>query len=205
MKTIEEKRTLSRWFAANANWCVLFVQTYEERRVASRIQDKLDKEVYAVFVPMKNYVHKKQGKTTVRKIPWLSGYVFVAAMVEAEELANAVSPLILLDSTIYKLLSNDGDHASILLSEKDKALLTALLDENFNIPPLEALVVGDKVELINNPLDGFDGEVLRVNLKKKTAMVRLKLLERTMDCELALELMIPKESTTINTPKNSCV
>jgi transcription antitermination factor NusG len=190
LKTIDEKRSVSRWFAAKANWFVLFVRTYEERRVAERLQSRLDPEKYVAFVPLKDYVYKKKGVLEKRKIPWIGGYVFIAAMVGAEELLQTVKPLIFNDPTVYKLLSNDGERQSIMLSPSDKAVMTALLDENFNIEPLEAVQVGDTVEVIDGVLETYGGEVISVDAKKQVSVVRMDFMGRLTDFELPLEYVV---------------
>jgi hypothetical protein len=104
MKTIEEKQTLSKWFAHTANWFVLFVRTHEERNAAERIQEKLDAEKYVVFVPTKDYAFKKEGKVIRRKVPWLDGYVFIAATVSAHECLQEVKPIVLGNPGILQTL-----------------------------------------------------------------------------------------------------
>jgi transcription antitermination factor NusG len=187
MKTIEEKRTLSKWFAHSANWFVLFVRTHEERNAVERLQGKLDTEKYVVFVPTKDYAFKKEGEVASRRVPWLDGYVFIAATVSARECLEVVKPIVYGDPGIYKLLSNDGTSESVMLSKADKAVMTAILDENFNIPAIEAVQVGDRVNITERGLDGMSGSVKKVNKHKRTAIIEIHILGRILDCEVMLE------------------
>jgi transcription antitermination factor NusG len=182
-----EKVTTIKWFDDAANWFALFVKTYEEQRVAGRLQGNLDVEKYAVFVPTKDYAFKKQGNTVMRKVPWLSGYVFVASMETADEFRSMVEPLIKNDSAIFKLLSNGSADDSIALSQQDKAIMTSVLDENFNIAALKADVVNGKIEIDEVSILKKGDAVIKVDKHKQTAIVRLALLGKKFDCEFALE------------------
>ncbi|GHU81440.1 hypothetical protein FACS1894191_8320 [Clostridia bacterium] len=194
MKTLEEKQTLSKWFAFSANWYVLFVQTYEERRVAEFLQGKLDPEKYVAFCPTKDYAFQKNGKIATRKALLFTGYVFIAASVDEQECLATVKPLIYTDSSIYKLLSNGGDTDSVKLSEHDKAIMTAILDENFNIPALEAVLVGDRVKIIDgSALEGVGGLVKRVNKHRQTAIIEIPMFNSTIQCEVMFAYLVKPE------------
>ena len=190
---LDEKRTIFKWFAHTANWFILFVRTYEEQRVAKRLQAKLDPNRYVVFVPTKDYAFKKNGRTTTRKVPWLSGYVFIAATVVSQECVDTVKPIIYNDSYIYKLLSNDGVSDNIELSQHDKAIMTTILDENFNISSIQAIMVGDKVSIIDGVLERTGGKVIRVNKHKQTAHIEIFILGRPVVFEIMLEFVTKSE------------
>ena len=187
MKYLEEKRTLSKWFAETANWFVLFVQTYKEQQVADSIQKKLNPEKYVVFCPTKDYAHnaKNQGKIAIPKI-WLRGYVFIASTASPNECLAELKPLIVSNKHIYRFLSNDGSPDDIALSTYDKGIMSEILDENFNIPALEAISIeGSKVKIIGDALEGFGGRIVKVNQQRQTAIVEMKLFGR----EVAFEIM----------------
>jgi transcription antitermination factor NusG len=190
MKTLDEKRMLSKWFAHSANWFVLFVQTRDERRIAKQLQKKLDADKYVVFCPTKDYAFKKAGKVESRRVPLFSGYVFIAATVSAEECSAAVTPLILNEPDVYRFLGNPNEPNDIALSEHDKSIMTALLDENFNVPALEAVAVGDRVQLLTNGiLDGESGRVVKVKKNKRSAVIEVDVFDRTITCEVMLEFI----------------
>ena len=190
MESIDKKKALSRWFAENANWFVVFTRTREEQKIADRLQSKLDGEKYVVFVPTKDYAYTKDKVTTIIQKPWISGYVFIAATVTPKEFLETVKPLFCTETNVYKILSNDGQFESIQLSRRDKGIMTKILNENFNIPALEAVLEGDRVRIIDNALAGMNAEVVKVNKKRQTAVLMMEFLERRMECEIALEFVI---------------
>ncbi|GHV55226.1 hypothetical protein FACS1894216_17000 [Synergistales bacterium] len=193
MKTLEDKRTLSKWFAHTANWFVLFVRTGGEDSVVARVQRKLDPEKYVVFVPTKDRAFRKKSKVETIKAQWMSGYVFIAATVDETELLEAVAPLIMNDPNIYRLLANGSPSDGVKLTERDKSIMTALLDETFNIPAVEAVFVGDEVKIVESSLEGFGGRVKRVNKHKYSATIEMDMFGKTIDCEIMLEYLTKPE------------
>jgi transcriptional antiterminator NusG len=190
MKSEDEKPPRAKWFSETSHWYVHFVQTQTEERVVSELHKKLDPDSYFVFCPTKDYAFKKQGKTTKRRVPWLSSYVFVAATVEANEFLETIRPLIQSNSDVYRLLSNDGEPDNVELSSRDKAIMTAILDEDFNIPALAAIMIDDKVKIIDGALDGFGGRVTRINKHKQTATIEMNLFNTIVPCEVMLEFIM---------------
>jgi transcription antitermination factor NusG len=112
MKTLEEKQAVSKWFVDEANWFALFVRTYEEQRVMEQLQSKLNPDRYVVFVPTKDYAFSKNGTKTIRRVPWLSGYVFIASMDSPEECLEEVR---LHMKSVRKLNSLDVSYTMALL------------------------------------------------------------------------------------------
>ncbi|GHU75158.1 hypothetical protein FACS1894188_05370 [Clostridia bacterium] len=177
MKTLEEKRTLSKWFEAKSNWFVLFVQTYEERRVAERLQGKLDNDKCVAFVSMRDRTYTQKDKTVpIKRVPLFGGYVFIATTEPETECLKRIVPIVQFDKTIYKVLRNDGKGETAKLSDRDKAVMTALLNEDFNIPALEAVDIGDRIEVLAGALEGIGGVVKSVDRRRHTAIVNLKLM-----------------------------
>jgi DNA-binding Xre family transcriptional regulator/transcription antitermination factor NusG len=182
-------RPPAKWFADEANWFVLFVRTGEEKNVVRRVQRKLDADKYNVFVPTKDRRFRSGGKDTVSKVIWLSGYVFIAALVDEAELIEAISPLVFIDPKIIKVLTNGSPTDGFMLTAHDKAIMTALLDADFNIPALEAVFVGDKVKITDGVLNGLDGRVTRVNKHRRSALLEVNLFGGVIKCEVMLEIL----------------
>ncbi|MDR1262704.1 MAG: hypothetical protein LBK46_04350 [Oscillospiraceae bacterium] len=187
MKTIEEKAALSKWFSAEANWFVLFVQTKSEVAVAERLQKRLDPELFTAFVPTKDYARRLKGQVTTNRLPWLNGYVFIVTMATPEECLRVVKPLVYYDSNVYKFLSNGGQ---LELSEHDRRIMTALLDESFNIPAFEAVRIGDLVKVTDGVLKGIGARVVRVNKHRQTAVIEVGLMRRMVEIEVMLEYLL---------------
>lgn len=185
---MNEKKSLLHWFAETTNWFVVFVRTCAEQKVSERLQGKLDALLYKVFVPTRDYAFTKDNETSIVKRPLFGGYVFIAATVEIDEFLNTVEPLFYSDSDIYKLLSNDGQFENIRLLDRDKNLMRAILDENFNVSALKAVADGDWIEVDVSTFAGLDVNVLRVNKRRQTAVISILFSGNRTDCEIALDM-----------------
>jgi len=181
------KKALPQWFAETANWFVVYVRTREEHRVAKRLQGKLDAENYKVFVPTRDYAYTKNKETKIVKKPLFSGYIFIAATVEAQECLQTFEPLFYIDSDIYRLLSNDRQSFNAPLSSKDRELLMKLLDAEFNAPALKATIEGDWIEISSDSLIALNADVVRLNKRRQTATIAMMFDGKRTECEFALD------------------
>jgi transcriptional antiterminator NusG len=190
LKTLEEKRAVSKWFSDTANWLVLFVQSREEQRVVNYLRPKLDPDRYTAFVPTRDFAFNK-GKRNIetQQKPWLRGYVFIVAMVDEVECLNTVKPLISQHPSIYRLQPNGEGTSRLLLSEHDKSVMMSLLDENFNIPAVESLFVGTKVEITDEAFKGKFGKVKYIDKHKRYAIIELELFNTLIKCEVMLDIL----------------
>jgi len=90
------------------------------------------------------------------------------------------------------MASHGRESKSVRLSERDKALMTAMLDETLNFPALKAVEEGDFVRILNPAFSDASFEVAKVNKRRKTAVVIMEILDRRMECEVALEFVAPE-------------
>jgi transcriptional antiterminator NusG len=166
------------------------VRKYEERSAARRLREALGPDRYLVFCPTKDYITlRKGGDEWKRRIPVFSNYVFIAAESDEASAFAKIKPLVNEDRDIFRLLAYDGDHAGIALHERDKALLLALMNDEFNIQALEAVLEGDRVIITDEALEGFQGRVRRVDKHRRTAEVEFEMPGRTIVGSIALEIV----------------
>lgn len=148
--------------------------------------DKESAGCYFIFVPTKDHTHTKES-SGIRRVPWLNGYVFIATTESAEHCIKIIDTLTVNDTAIFKLLSYDGIKAAPL-TESDKLLFVAILDENFHIPALSADIVDGKVAMAENAIEANGGKITKVDKCKKSAWAEMKILDEFMKYEIALEL-----------------
>jgi DNA-binding Xre family transcriptional regulator len=72
-------------------------------------------------------------------------------------------------------------------------MMIAILDENFHIPALKAVMLGDRVKIIDGAFEGSGGKIKRVNKRRQTAVIELQLVDKFIECELMMEIV---ESTS---------
>ena len=194
MTGIEVKQTAR--FVENTSFFVVFVKTGKEELVAGRLQElfcRNNNNSSVFFVPTKDFSFVKSGgQQTIRRTALIGGYVFLASANSPNDVISTVEPLIYGDSTVFKLLSNDGkwgEHKAFI--QKDCDIMSAffdILDDDFHISALPARKIDkNKFEIIDNHLEKRGGEFLKFNIKHKTAVMRLSMLNRNYDCEIALE------------------
>jgi transcription antitermination factor NusG len=136
---------------------------------------------------MKDDAYHKQGKTITRKVPWINGYVFIATTADEDECLTELEQHTRLDDGVYKLLRNGDKNDSAKLNDHDRAIMRAILDENFNIPALETVQVGDRLIIADNsPLAGVGGEIIKLDKKKQIATVSVNILGKAVDYEVML-------------------
>ncbi|GHV27983.1 hypothetical protein FACS18948_6290 [Clostridia bacterium] len=190
MKTLEEKRAVSKWFGDSANWLVLFVQSRDEQRVVNYLKPKLNPDKYVTFIPTRDFAFNKgRRKIEIQQKPWLRGYVFIVALVDEVECLNTVIPLISLHSSVYCLLPNGEGMSRILLSAHDKSVMMSLLDENFNIPAVESIFVDKKVQITDETFKGKFGKVKYIDKHKRYAIIELELFDTLVKCEVMLDII----------------
>ena len=153
----------AKWFSSEYNWYAIFVRTLAEQKAVKHVQHLLDTKKYFVFCPTKDYAFKKNGAKQKRKVPWLKGYIFIISTEAEDAVKIALAPIVRIFEDVYKLLTYEKLNKRAMLTERDKAVMTALLDDEFNVAAVKAVVVGDKVQITDDALKGYGGRVVKVN------------------------------------------
>jgi transcription antitermination factor NusG len=191
---VSVKQNISR-FAEKVNFFVVFVRTCREEFIAERLQAALDRNEYVVFVPTKDYAHKKSGTVTIKRVPLIGGYVFIATTHNIDDAIQSVLSSIQGDSSIFKLLANDNsndcDSKSCVFRTEDRAIMAGfldILDEDFHIHAIPAIMEDNgKIRILKNTLEPYGGEIIKVIKNNQSVVVRLAVLNRIHTWEIALE------------------
>ena len=112
-----------------------------------------------------------------------------------DEAIGTIMSLIQGDSSVFKLLDNDKakntEAESCMLRTEDKAIMAEfldILDENFHINAIPATIDDKgKIRILKNTLEPYGGEIIKVIKNNQSAVVRLAMLNRVFECEIALE------------------
>ena len=156
-----------------------FLKLWESQKVGRNVN---------VYWPKREIIIRRQGKTVKSIAPVFPGYVFV----EADEID---------DSTFYEF--------------KKVPYFHRFLKDNLNIIPLPdseqrvifqltkfGKVIGrstvtynqnDKIVVLDGPLKGLDGLIVKVDKRKKRVKVRLNMYEDSFLVDFAYELIEGKE------------
>ncbi len=143
----------------------LHIKTGQEFQLQKLIYEKLPKEVN-IFCPQRELMIRRKGKNLKQTTPLFPGYLFLKA---TEISANTLSILKTINGFFQILPSNkeikpippeDMQFMDTLFNKNYIASLsTARFDEN------------DRIEIIDGPLKGKEGLIIKVNKRKCRAKV----------------------------------
>lgn len=164
-----------RWFAVRVG--------HRKEKVTAKL---LKREGVEYFLPLREKPYSYESKTGVRKIPLLSGYIFVK-IITGQALAvqriNYVFGFVKLGRERRQITEAEID---LLRRISTDSSLTWEVDEQLNV-----LVEGSPVEIRTGPLSGVRGYYLHQKNKKTFVISFGGLDARLTTCEVAPDNVIP--------------
>lgn len=188
-------------------WYVIQVQGGQEEKTAELIRSQVSAHVMEeCFIPKKERVKKFRGRWQRVEEILFPGYVFTATNKPEElflELKNVLRlTKILQDGAFYfiplsgeeeKLIQSIGDNCHITrisrVQVKKKIEPAAKKEVVFNNRMLES---GREIMIIDGPLKNQEGRIVKYNLHKREATVKLRFMGTEMELRLAIELVEEK-------------
>ena len=160
-----------------AKWYVLHTFTGYENLAKDNLEivvgkNNLQDRIFEVIIPMEDVIEEKNGKRKLVQHKMLPCYILVK-MIYGDDLWH----------TITRTRGITG-----FVGPKGRPL--ELNDDEIRNLKLEQikvdidLVIGDKVEIIDGPLKGFIGEVVRVDAPIQKCKVNVSMFERTTPVDL---------------------
>jgi len=149
---------------------------------------------------MKKMFIRRQGKTKLEDSPVFPGYIFFEY--EGEDL-----PLDILHSIRHSrffmrfLPSNESPRP---LNLKDSEIIRHFVHFGSLIPPsLVRFDENQKIRVIQGPLQGIEGFIVKVDRRKQRAKVRLTIADSVMTLDLAYEVLETEENAAEGSHKIS--
>ncbi|HAL94272.1 MAG TPA: transcription termination/antitermination NusG family protein [Rectinema sp.] len=135
---------------------------------------------------MKKMYIRKRGKTKLENSPVFPGYIFF-------EYNGESLPL----ETIYRLRHSQffirflpNNEAPQPLNNRDSEIIRHFINFGSLIPPsLVRFDENQKIKVIEGPLQGIEGFIIKVNKRKRRAKVKLDIAESVIILDLAFEVM----------------
>lgn len=161
-----------------AKWYVLHTYSGYESMVKTSLENliennSLQNDIFDIQIPMEEVVEEKNGKQKLVQRKKLPCYVFIK---------------LIYSNSIWYLITNTRGVTGFV-GPAGRPL--PLSDDEVKRMRLEVTVanvqVGDKVKVVNGPLDGFDGVVVEVNNQLLKAKVNVMMFGRATDVELELD------------------
>jgi len=172
------------------NWYVLFIRNGAEDYVLRQLKNHLDSEAYTPFVPLKEYPQSTKGvKSKVRKTCFPGGYVFLRSSENPEGIIKNVSPLVNGIKDAYYFLSYGDDRGDIAMRDYERGCIERLLNDEFCMEASIGFTEGEKVTIISGPLVGMESQVVKINRRKRTAVVEVPFVGNVRQITLMLEVL----------------
>lgn len=174
-------------------WYVVRVISGQENKVKDHLESELEREgvqdyVKQILVPTEKVVQLKQGKKVTKERNFYPGYILIEAKLEGEAYhviknTNGVVEFLGTQEQITPLREAEVNR---ILGKVDAAQESG---EEVEVP----FMVGESVNVIDGPFNGFSGVIEEINEEKKKLKVIVKIFGRRTPIELNF-LQVEKES-----------
>jgi len=162
-------------------WYVLQVRTGEEAAIRDYIKRKLPG--INALAPQREMKERKDGKWKIRIRTLFKGYVFVNCNMAVEE---------------YYMLNNITGVISILkgaassptpVPEEEMCFVLRLTKDDDLVGITDIVLVGDKVKVASGVLEGYEGQIIKVDKRHFRAKVKFSLMGQEKVIELGIKLV----------------
>lgn len=168
------------------SWYVIFVETGFEEDVClfiEKLRIKVYRDIeYNLLVPKRKIYERKQGvrKEVIKKL--FPGYVLVETdKIDDFYIKARGGPHIL------KFLKNNYNFLEVSIKEIEQILI--LVDNKGLINISQALVINDKIEIIDGPLLGREGIIKKIDKRKGRAKVEFSINYNTLLIDLGIDFI----------------
>lgn len=156
----------------------LSCRTGSENDVARDLEQRLG---YTAMTPVYQKKERKQGSWYIKRYPMMRGYVFFYSARTCE--FRTVSMM----HGVYRVLTYDDGTAE--LAGKDRSFAEWVYDFEGDIGISKVFMADQHIKVLEGPLSGYEGNIVKVDKRKESAMVRFTVGEITRDVWLSYELI----------------
>lgn len=160
------------------SWYVIHCHTGKEEAVRSRVKGA---DIARVMVPRRIMKERKQGKWCLKERVVFPGYVFVQANMTALAYYD-----IRCTPWVIRILGTSWPQP---LEENEALLIVRLANDCEPLGPSSVIVVGDKINVIDGPLRGFEGYIVKLDARRCRAKVNINILGEPKIIELAADVI----------------
>jgi transcriptional antiterminator NusG len=159
------------------NWYVLQVRTGEEVAIRNAIENKIGVKAW---VPRRTICERHQGKiqTVIKTI--LPSYVFTQINLEPK-----VYYQLRRISGVIRFLGGNGPEP---VPEPEMTYMFKMCGDG-ELAGLSTLSIGDGIRVLAGPLQGMEGQIVRIDKRKLRARVRLTLFGQPHFVDMGLEVL----------------
>lgn len=167
------------------NYFVIQVKTLAEKEFVSRVQNLFPG--IKLYFPQRILYMYKAGKTTPSLHPVFPGYVFME--LDADDNANRYLMPFRKTEEFYRFLKSDKEITP--LTKKDLELALRFIQRPGAIAEASKVYFDEnsRIVVLQGPLSGFEGKIVKVDRRKKRAKIALDLYDNNFFIDLAFDVI----------------
>lgn len=165
----------------NNKWYAAFVETGSEDKVKLRLEYRLHDKLF-FYVPKRKLRERKGGVWHDKCHTLFPGYVLINGIIEPDDLCNFKNI-----PEFWRILNSNGQPLTILPSEIE--FINSLMADGEVIGPSSLFYEGGQAKIIDGPLKGFEGQIIKIDRRKGRAKVKMSFLGEEREIELSVNVI----------------
>jgi transcription termination/antitermination protein NusG len=174
---------------SEAGWFALWTHSHCEQLV----RDQLTTKGFDAFLPTIRDWSRRGGKRHLVSRPMFPGYLFVHHAIEKLSYIE-----IMKTNGLVRILGERWDKLAAVADEEIDSI-RRLVSSDLSIMPYPYLREGQRVQIIDGPLSGVEGILVRTRPNRGLLVLSVELLHRSIAVEIACTDVIPVEG--LSTPR----
>ena len=170
-------------------WYVLFVRTAYEEHVMNMFEKHLDCSIHRPFIPKKVWPYVKDKNVKKETKICFPGYVFIKSQMNSIKFIQDVFPVIRTFKEVFYFLYYGEDKYNITMRPDERRSIECLINDEFFIDSSIGFIEGDRVKVISGPLLGMESNIIKINKRKRTAVINIDILGAKRHVTLMLEII----------------
>ena len=172
------------------DYYVVQVSTGKEKNFIAdaEFKNKFDELSYSIVFPQRILKIRKAGKVTEKQLPVFAGYLFIGTDKISKELYQHLKRC----KGFYRFLPNNQEPR--FLEGRDLEILNQFISFG-GLAKISQVVFdeNDRIKVIEGPLSGLEGYIVRVNKRKGRATVCLDMCQTAFSIDLGFEILNKEE------------
>ncbi|MFB0518081.1 MAG: transcription termination/antitermination protein NusG [Acidobacteriota bacterium] len=165
-------------FSKGEDGCPKWYAVYTRSRHEFKVDHRLSEKQFETFLPVVKSLRRWKNRKKYIERPLFSGYLFLRCQIDDDKYLE-----ILKTSGVVRVLGNNKKELSPLPDEEIESI-RILTEKKSTINYYPYVKEGEMVEIVNGPLTGAKGILIRRELYKSTVVVSVHLLGRSISVEV---------------------
>ena len=164
-------------------WYVIQVHTGTEEKICRQCEQMIDSSVLErCFIPRFQQKKRFLGEWHMQNEMLFPGYVFLITE-HLDELVDGLKQV----SGMTKILKTGDEITSLYQQEVE--LLLKLGSEKQEVEMSIGVIEGDKVHILEGPLQGMEGFIRKIDRHKRMAYLKVEMFGRVVEMKVGVEIV----------------